>query len=567
MSRKIKRKRVSKEEKQKHREEKKFRTDINTIFLNAAFTQIPTRNEELVLNGRKFDVDNLFIYENIIVLCEDTTLSDGNKIRDHLRKTAENFDNINNNKEEFIELMSKKFKKFKRAKKKQYNADDLIITYIYCSLHKFDKKYRERYNKMMYLDYKNLQYFLRLSKTIHKSIRFEVFKFLGLSLGKIGTFSSGTSRKYEGFLLPESPTGYPKGFKIVTFLIEPIKLIEQTYVLRRDGWKDSDCLYQRLLIPTKIKKMREYLVSEGRVFVNNIIVTLPDSTVIFDTNGKQIEKAQMKEKKRVNIQIDSELNTIGVIDGQHRIFAYHEGGDKLDKAIAILRNKQHLLLTGIIYPDNISEHDRTKFEAQLFLEINDKQSRVKANLKQVIETLVNPYSSIAISKKILTQLADTGPLSGYLEEHFYDTKKIKTSSIVSYGLIHLVKLDEDGTLFKIWKKKGKKKLMTRNSKALLDEYAEYCTSKINDFLVAFKKNIADDMWTLDKKKSRVLTTTTINGLVYCIRKLVQENKIMNMEQYESGLKKLKINFSPSEFKYKSSHWKALGDKIYEDCFK
>jgi DNA modification methylase len=62
---------------------------------------------------------------------------------------------------------------------------------------------------------------------------------------------------------------------------------------------------------------------------------------------------------------------VGIIDGQHRVFCYHEGSDVLEPKIAILRKRQHLLVTGIIYPSGIKEQARLEFEARLFLEIND----------------------------------------------------------------------------------------------------------------------------------------------------------------------------------------------------
>ena len=77
------------------------------------------------------------------------------------------------------------------------------------------------------------------------------------------------------------------------------------------------------------------------------------------------------------------------------------------------------------------------------------------------------------------------------------------------------------------------------------------------------------MWTTDKKVSRVLTATTITGLIQCIRVLIENNKMSDFNHYDTGFKKLsgKVNFTPRKFTYKSSHWKDLGDKIYQTCFK
>jgi hypothetical protein len=268
----------------------------------------------------------------------------------------------------------------------------------------------------------------------------------------------------------------------------------------------------------------------------------------------------------IKIQIDNELNTIGIIDGQHRVFTYHEGMDNADEKISTLRKKQHLLLTGIIYPENISDLEKTKFEAKLFLEINDKQARAKGDLKQAIETIVDPFSPTAIAKKIIINLGQTGHLTNLLEEHFYDDGKIKTTSIVSYGMKHIVKLSGNDTLFSIWLNPDKEKLLEQKDTRLLDSYIDFCTKEINNFISGFRMNIPKEMWTPDKKTSRVLTTTTINGLIFCLRKAIENKKTGDIDYYKEKFSSLKIDFTPEKFGYKSSHWKGLGEKIYSQCF-
>jgi len=264
-------------------------------------------------------------------------------------------------------------------------------------------------------------------------------------------------------------------------------------------------------------------------------------------------------------RIPRSFNSIGIIDGQHRLYSYHEGNDRFDRQIAALRQKQHLLVTGIVYPPQMQAVRKERFEAQMFLEINDKQKRVKGDLKQAIERIITPYSPIAIAKAVVTGLATSGPLVGKLEVRFYETGRIKTTSIVSYGMKHIVALDSEHSFYRRWRDPQKGKI--RTSKEVLDRYVSYCVSQINIFLAAFKSVVPEDMWTTDRKTSRVLTTTTINGLVFCLRKLIEENNLSDFEGYKDAFKHLKVSFAPEEFAYKSSHWKSLGDKILAQCFK
>lgn len=563
--RKARRPKLSKEQLARNRADKKFRTDINTIFTNGSFKQIPTRNVQLKIEDRQGDFDSFFVYENILVFVEDTTAKNG--IKEHIGKSADFFKHVNNNPAETLKVLSSKFPKF-RPIRSSYNDADYHFVFVYCSRHQFDRKYESRHPNLTFLRYSNLQYFLSLSKTIGASVRFELFKFLQLELSDIGIQQQGESkREYRALMLPESPSGFPQGHKIVSFLIEPQTLLEQAYVLRKDGWQDSDCLYQRLIVKGKIGKMREYLATEGRVFVNNIIATLPDDTQFLDMKGRQIDHEKLFTTDIVKVELKRRFGTIGLVDGQHRVFAYHEGRDNLDKRIGMLRQKQHLLVTGIVYPPGTSMLARTQFEAKLFLEINDKQTRTKGDLKQAIETIVDPFSDIAIAKKVVSRLAESGPLCGYLEEHFFDKGKIKTTSIVSYGMRHIVAIDGEDSFYGSWKHPDKAKLKARRNKTLLDAYVDYCSSQLSAFIGGLRQVLPGEMWSTDRKISRALTTTTINGLIFCMRQIIQDGKVANAASYAKAFKRCKVDFTPDNYTYRSSHWRDLGNTLYDMCFK
>jgi DGQHR domain-containing protein len=565
--RKSRTKRLSTKERAIKRRDRKFRTDINTVFTNATFNQVATRGTQLTIAGRQGDIDSLFVYGNILVLVEDTTAKIN--IKAHISKSSTFFDHIAEHPDEALRVLSSKFQRF-RAIKANSGFDDAEYrwVFVYCSLHPFDRKYESRYPNLKFLRYASLQYFLSLSKTIKGSIRFEILRFLGLKMSDIGNQQSGQDkREYTALVLSESPSGFPPGHKIVTFLVEPQTLLEQAYVLRRDGWEDSECLYQRLLVKAKIQKMREYLASEGRVFVNNIIATLPYDTRFLDGRGRQIEHDRLTPKKTIKVELLRNFGSIGLVDGQHRVFAYHEGKDKLDKDIELLRKKQHLLVTGIVYPPGFDPLAKIQFEAKLFLEINDKQTRAKGDLKQAIQTIIEPFSDVAIAKRVVSDLSVSGPLCGYLEEHFFDRRKIKTTSIVSYGMKYLVAIDGADSLYQVWAHDEKEKLKKHKSTALLDEYVRFCSKHLSSFIIGLQQKLPTDLWDTNRKVSRALTTTTINGLIFCLRRVIQEGKTGDPTSYRKAFQKCTVDFTPENYMYSSSHWRDLGKQFYEDCFK
>ena len=115
-----------------------------------------------------------------------------------------------------------------------------------------------------------------MTSAIKRSARFELMQFLNIPTEDIGNGGTGKSNgEYDGMILPESRSNFQQGFKVVTFYVDANLLLRTSYVMRRDGWMDSNNLYQRMISKTKIGRIRAFLKSEKRVFINNVIVTLP----------------------------------------------------------------------------------------------------------------------------------------------------------------------------------------------------------------------------------------------------------------------------------------------------
>lgn len=551
----------------KELEKRKHRKDIREIFKKSGFIKIlSVSDKEIDFKGRKGDFDDIFVYENVIVLAEYTCREKSKNIGHHLKEKILLFDRINENPSELVEYLDERFDSFKNARG-IYKSEQCNVIILYCPRYSVEQKYKDLAKNVKYFGYPILQYFLGISRKIKKSTRFELFDFFKLKYGDIGenifASSSSSSDEYKGSVLPEAESGFRKGYKIVTFYLDPEALLKRAYVLRRDSWNDIDGMYQRMLIKAKLDKMRKYLCDEERVFVNNIIVTLPSGTKFLDKNGDTIKPNELEETKHANIQLPDGYNIIGLIDGQHRVYAYHEGDDAFEDRITELRKQQNLLVTGIRYPKHLTKAERAKFEAKLFLEINANQTGASSELKQAIELILSPFSATAIGKKVISNLSANGALSTQLEEHFYDKGKIKTSSIVSYGLKPILKLSGNDSLFKLWQDRAKLRLLDKKDVNVLDKYVVFCTSELNLFLNAFKNNVPEQRWTTDRNVSKVLTTTSINGLINCLRLLIENGKTGGFEYYNKKFKNIK-SFKFEE--YKSSHWRTLGEDLYNQYF-
>lgn len=571
--------RLNPEQKAFRRDQRRFRAKIRAVFGTAGFTHIRTRDEEIEFKGRKGEFDSIFLFENIVVVAEDTCGS-SDTIRNHLLKKDLFYQHLQQHKDAFIEFLEQTFPDFSTAKKPEFSSSDFKLIVAYCTKNRLEDQHKDPFKKIRFIEDRHLQYFSSLAKTLGQTMRFELFKFFGLKAEDISLGAGQPSRSYEGFILPESPSGFPSGYKVVTFYVDPDTLMSLSYVLRKDGWLDGDGLYQRMISKSKIRSMRQYLAQDERVFINNVIVSLPPTTKVLDPQSKrQLDYSNITKTTPITVEIPIRFNSIGVIDGQHRVFSYHEGDDAYEKQIAPKRKKQQLLVTGVVYPEILSDEDQRGFEAQLFLEINDKQTRTRADLRQAIEAIVNPFSVIAISRSVITRLAANGPLCGVLEEHQFDRGKLKSSSIVSYGLRHIVKAEGEDSLFKLWKHADKdqfadavkaasagRRKFKKPAKAVLEDYVQFCAREINHVLIGYKIAVPKALWTLDRRQSRALSTTAVNGIIFCLRTLLEQNKTTNLDGYKAAFTKLTQDFTPKKFKYKSSHWKDLGTRIANECF-
>ena len=549
---------------------------VRSFFANLDFERIKSDGIEFTFKNRTGELDDIFVFENIVVVAEYTI---GDATSAHIAKKSILYNAIHQNQAEWISFSSTTFPGFSATSAiSTYKPSDCKVCLCYFSTQGASDQIEQAFKYVHFLDGTKFRYFNALSKTIHKSSRHEVFKYFGLEFKEIGAEvknSSNSTKTFIGFVLPESYSSFPTGFKVVSFYADPNTLLTMSYVLRRDSWRDEEGMYQRVLQRGRMNQMRKYLTTEERVFVNNIIVTLPHDTKLNNPKdpGSNLDLKSLTHVESVAVAVPFRSNVIGIVDGQHRVFCYHEGSDKYEGKIKQIRDRQNLLVTGIVYPIAYSDVEKRRFEAKLFLEINDKQKRTGSELKQSIELILNPYSTVAIAKSVVHRLNNNGALKGMLQTNYFDPPNlIRTTSIVSYGLRPLLKLDGKDSLFTAWQVTSKEKLRElqkgqsdpSKQDPILESYILYCVEKVNDLLIAAKKADGPGKWKItEKAKDRHLSPTIINGLIVCLRLLVENGKVFSLATYEKKLNGL--GSFPFD-QYKSSHWKALGSAIYSKYF-
>jgi hypothetical protein len=88
---------------------------------------------------------------------------------------------------------------------------------------------------------------------------------------------------------------------------------------------------------------------------------------------------------------------------------------------------------------------------------------------------------------------------------------------------------------------------------------------LNDFVLAAKLAYGTSNWDVeDESPSELLRPTSINGLIACLRQVIQNGMSLSLEAH----KKRMTNFAAFKFgSYKSSQWNVLGQNLFEQHYK
>ncbi|MFW5704283.1 MAG: DGQHR domain-containing protein [Nanoarchaeota archaeon] len=561
------------EEKKERREKSSFKRKIISVFKNSGFEYLPTNNLHRYFGDKKGEIDMAFLYENVILICEDTCTKKERDIKDHLKNKKIFFDEFRKNESECIDWLKEKFKE-KFNKFHTYKNNRYKVFYIYIPKYKLkltpeDKKL---YSNIKIIAESSLNYFKEISASIKYSAKYDIFRFLNLSLKDIGvsTSSSDISSIEASVIAPEAFTGMEDNIKIVSFLARAEDLMQCSYVLRKDNWEEDISLYQRLIKKNRIEKVREYIAKTKKAFLNNIIVTLPDTArftkTLEDGSSKEIDIEELDELQVAKLEIPKEINSICIIDGQHRVFSHYEDEDKYERTIKSLRKELHLLTTGIVFPKNMPLSLRRKFEAEIFLDINSNAKPVPKDILLHISSIKDPFSSMSVARMVLKKLNETNTFPDYFQLSTLEKSKIKSPSIIQFVLNYLVDINENKeTLFKYWNEK-EKKLLAQNNKErdrYLGLYVEYCSKYLENYFRALKSTFNEDWY---DENSKILSVTSINGFIISLRHSLEKYGLKDYEFYKDRFSKLKINFNKDKFEFTSSQYHKFAEKIRIQCF-
>lgn len=551
----------------KKRKDLAFRKKIRSSFTDAGFTYFSTLDKHFSIGTRTVELDYLFLYENIIVICEDNTKQ--KKDIDHIRNKNESFAEIKNNKTAFLNWLASTFPE-KATTVKQYRSERYFLYYIYISQTELEitEDEKNRYSNLLFWDPETLSYFNRMAQCIQYSARYEIFRYLGLKNEEIGFSGSegGKTTIKAPIIYPQDATGLRNGVRVVSFMMSAEKLLRTSYVLRKDSWEESMFLYQRLIEKDKVKSIRAFLAQKGEAFYNNIIVALPDNITFEDDAGNPILVENIGDFQHCKLVLPDEMNSICVIDGQHRIFAHYEAPtiEKYEPQIAPLRKQLHLLVTGLIFPAEMKEAERKQIQSQIFLDINDNTKKVAPNVITHIEMVKDPFSDIGLARRVIERLNKKRVFLNRFELSALDESKIKVASIIKFALRYLVTVtpaEGKTSLYAYWP--GNKEAFRQKDEAALNDYIEFCAKSIDLYFSAIRDAFKS---TWNDPASKMLSVISINGFIIAFNRQLSKYGVRDYQFYSGCLRKLSIDFSKDGFPYTSSQYRKFSGKILAEAF-
>lgn len=557
------------EEKRKKSQKRSFRIKIRNIFNTAGFEYLNTEGKNIKIGRRIVEVDFVLFYKNIILICEDTSTNRDN-IKVHIRNKKEAFDEINQNFEVYLKWLKDTFPD-KASMLDEYSKSRFKLFYLYFSLEKLSLSEEELdiYAGITFVEPKTLNYFYHMAQCIKRSLRYEIFRFLKLKSSDLGlNISENSCSTIEtSIIYPDDSVGLNNGVRVVSFMMSAESLLKTCYVLRKDNWEDTVLLYQRLIDKNKIKKIRNFLVNEKTSFYNNIIVVLPDDVQFYNKdNNNPIDLEDIDQFKSCKMFIPKEMNSICIIDGQHRIFAHYEGNDndRSEKNISSLRKKLHLLVTGLIFPKEMRDFERLQLQSKIFLDINSNAKSVPPDVLLHIQGLRDPFSDFGISREVINRLNKESIFNDRFEMSSLDKGKIKIASIIKFALKYLVTLEPaDGkkSIYNYWT--GNKEGIGNLEEDALNEYIKYVVNYLKMYFSAIKKH-NNNIW--NDSESKILSVTSINGYLIALRRQLTATGMKDFEYYDTCFAKLSKNYSKENFGYTSSQYYMFSTEILKSAF-
>ena len=218
--------------------------------------------------------------------------------------------------------------------------------------HEVDEKKCEEENIFILKD-SNIKYYDKLANHLKEAAKYQLLAHIF------------RNEKIKGLSLVVPATRGKEGKAIFyNFLLRPYDLLKIAYISHKKGDDIDDFdTYQRMLAPTRLKKIGKF-IDDGGQFPTNIVVNIkPKRSLVFE-KMKDIGTSAYGQ-----LYLPSQYASAWIIDGQHRLYGYSYSKRSMKKS------SDTTLFPVLAYVNLPSEK-----EAEMFISINCEQVKVSRNL-------------------------------------------------------------------------------------------------------------------------------------------------------------------------------------------
>lgn len=166
------------------REQKLHAKSFKELFQKLGFTAVSTDGKTIVYKTRTGELDEIFVYENVVLIVEYTVGKAGSG---HLLKKKVLYDKILADVPAFLEFAETQYPGLAGAMNSLYPLASYKIKILYVSKYEASEELMAVCPEVKFIHGSNAKYFQALVKTIERSARIEFLKFLGFDYEEVGS--------------------------------------------------------------------------------------------------------------------------------------------------------------------------------------------------------------------------------------------------------------------------------------------------------------------------------------------------------------------------------------------
>jgi DGQHR domain-containing protein len=297
---------------------------------------------------------------------------------------------------------------FQRDVKSRFHGKYKTLHYAICTqdidIDDSDVEYASQRN-IRIIPAENLKEWMKLRSIAAPTL---AFQFIEYFVGDKLPIPGSKPYRFPAIRLPFSASD--DAGDLYAFTATPDQLLRLGFVYRLEYKNVMG--YQRPLKLDKLRKINQFLSEDARNgFPTSILVAFderPEQRPVFEPispAGGEIESAELG-----TLVVPAFYGIAEVIDGQHRLYGYHDFSKGLIYKPALDARQRSDRLLVVAYPDpKGSERPR------LFLEINSNQTRIST--RQIWSMMANarPNTHMGFIANLVRRLNDDGPLRGQIQ--------------------------------------------------------------------------------------------------------------------------------------------------------